>query len=300
MKISFVIPAYNEEEYLGDCIKSIFREAEGKDYNFEVIVVNNASTDKTKNVASSYKNVKVINEPKKGLVYARKAGYLVSKGDLIANIDADTRLTPDWIDTVATEFENDKKLVALSGPFIFYDLSEFMNRMLGGFYYYSYCLYFVANKISKMGSMLQGGNFVLRKSAFKKVGGYDDKVYSFYGEDANIALKMGRIGKVKWTFKLPMYSSGRRLAAEGPFTMMLRYTVNYFWVFLFKKPFTKEFVDFRFKNKKNLLIHPKDLIHELISAVLTIGAVIVLPLIILTLIIYFAYVSLIRSQILGK
>jgi glycosyltransferase involved in cell wall biosynthesis len=297
MKISFVIPAYNEEEYLGDCIESVFREAKGKNYDLEVIVVNNSSTDKTKKVASSYKKVKVVDEPKKGLVYARKAGYLASTGDLIANIDSDSRLTPGWIDTVLSEFENDTKLVALSGPFIFYDLSKFMNRMLGGFYYYSYCLYFIAKKISKMGSMLQGGNFVLRKSAFEMVGGYDEKVYSFYGEDANIALKMEKVGKVKWTFKLSMYSSGRRLAAEGPFTMMLRYTTNYFWVLLFKKPFTKEFTDFRFKNKKILSIHPKDSIHELISATLTIGALFFLPLIILILIIYFTYTSLVPTQI---
>ena len=297
MMISFVIPAYNEENYLKDCLKSIFRETENKNYNYEIIVVNNASIDKTIEVAKSFKNVKIIDEPKKGLVYARKAGYLASKGDLIANIDSDSRLTPGWIKTVSTEFENDKKLVALSGPFIFYDLSTFMNRMSGGFYYYSYCLYFVANKMSKMGSMLQGGNSVLKKSVFEKMGGYDEKVYSFYGEDADIALKMGRMGKVKWTFKLPMYSSGRRLAAEGPFTMMLRYTVNYFWVLLFKKPFTKEFIDFRFKNKKNLLIHPNSSIHELISAVLTIGAVIILPLIILILIIYFAYIRLINLKI---
>jgi len=297
MKISFVIPAYNEENYLKDCLESIFREAENKNYDYEIIVVNNASTDKTKQIAKSFKNVKIIGELEKGLVYARKTGYLAAAGDLIANIDSDSRLTSGWIDTILSEFTNDKKLVALSGPFIFYDLSRFMNQMLGAFYYYSYCLYFVTNKIFKMGSILQGGNFVLRKSAFKKVGGYDEKIYSFYGEDANIALKMEKVGKVKWTFKLPMYSSGRRLAAEGPFTMMLRYTVNYFWVLLFKKPFTKGFSDFRFKNKKNLSIHPRDLMRELVSAVLTIGAVIVLPLVILVLIVYFTYVSLIHSKI---
>ena len=293
MKISFVIPAFNEEDYLKDCLESIFKEANNKSYSYEIIVVNNASTDKTEQIAKAFKNVKVVKEPKKGLVHARKAGYLVAKGDLIANIDSDSRLTPDWIDTIFNEFSKDKNLVALSGPFIFYDLSDSMNRMLGGFYYYSFCLYFVANKIFKKGAMLQGGNFVLRKSAFEKVGGYDEKVYSFYGEDASIALKMGSVGKVNWTFKLPMYSSGRRLAAEGPFTMMLRYTVNYFWVLLFKKPFTKEFIDFRFRNKKILSIHPKDSIHELISAALAIGAVIVLPLVILVLIIYFTFVLLI-------
>lgn len=288
MKISFVIPAYNEEEYLGDCIESIFREAEGKNYNLEVIVVNNASTDKTKKVASSYKNVKVIDEPRKGLVFARKKGCLAAKGDLIANIDADTRLTKDWIDKVLSEFSN-PKVVALSGPFIYYDLSEKLKLMVKLFYYYAFSLYLVNTHIFNTGSMLQGGNFVLRRSAFEKAGGYDTKHYSFYGEDAYVAMRMFRYGIVRWTFRFPIYSSGRRIAAEGPFTMMVRYTMNYFWVLLFGKPFTKDVMNFRFKKKKILSIKPKDLVHEWINGIFTIGTLIVLPLVILVLIIYALY-----------
>ncbi|HZJ18419.1 MAG TPA: glycosyltransferase family 2 protein [Patescibacteria group bacterium] len=289
MKISFVIPAYNEEEYLGDCIESIFKEAEGKSYNLEVIVVNNASTDKTRKVATSYKNVKVIDEPKKGLVFARKKGCFASSGDLIANIDADTRLTPGWIDRVLSEFSN-PKIVALSGPFIYYDLSEKMKLMVKLFYYYAFSLYLLSTHIFNTGSMLQGGNFVLRKSAFEKSGGYDTKHYSFYGEDAYIAKQMHSQGIVRWTFRFPIYSSGRRIAAEGPFTMMVRYTMNYCWVLLFGKPFTKDVVNFRFKKKRKLFIRPKDIRQEWISGAFTIATLIILPIVLIILLIYSLYV----------
>ena len=288
MKISFVIPAYNEENYLKDCINSILIETKGKNYNFEIIVVNNASTDKTKAVALSFKNVKVVDEPNKGLVAARRAGYVVSTGDLIANIDADTRLTKDWIEKVLGEFSKNENLVALSGPFIYYDLSDFMKITVKLFYYYTFSLYLIANNVLKTGSMLQGGNFVLRRSAFEKAGGYDVKTYTFYGEDADIAVKMFKVGMVKWTFRLPMYSSGRRVAAEGPFTMMLRYTINYFWVVLFGKPFTTKFSNFRFKTKM-LTIRPRDPKHEWLSGIFTVITLIILPVVVVVLLIYFLY-----------
>lgn len=285
MKLSFVIPAYNEEDYLGDCIDSILREAKGKDIDYEIIVVNNASTDGTKKVAQKYKNVKIVDEPKKGLVAARRAGYSISNGDIIANVDSDSRLTPGWIDIVINEFENDPKLAGISGPFIFYDLGRFMKLMVKLFYYYAFSLYLFNTKILRRGSMLQGGNFAIRRKPFEEVGGYDEKKYSFYGEDAHVAMKLYKVGKVKWTFDLPMYSSGRRIAAEGPFTMMLRYTMNYIWVLFFQKPFTKDFSDFRFK-KEFLSIRPRDPRHEWISGIFTIITLIVLPLVLVVLIIY--------------
>ncbi|MCL4354671.1 glycosyltransferase [Patescibacteria group bacterium] len=288
MKISFVIPAYNEENYLKDCLQSIFNETKGKDYDFEVIVVNNASTDNTKQIAKEFKNVKVVDEEKRGLVVARKAGYQASTGDLIANVDADTRLTPGWIDTVLKEFSMNKELVALSGPFIYYDLPNFMKMMVRLFYYYTFSLYLIANKVLKSGAMLQGGNFVLKRSAFEKVGGYDVKHYTFYGEDADVAVKMFKVGKVKWTFRLPINSSGRRLAAEGPFTMMLRYTINYFWVVFFGKPFTTKFSNFRFKTKM-LSIRPKDPRHEWLSGIFTIITLTILPIVVAALLFYALY-----------
>ena len=93
MKLSVVIPAYNEEKFIGECLQSIFHEIEGKNYDLEIIVVNNASTDNTRDIVASHPKVKLVDEPDKGLVKARRAGFLASKGELIANLDADTRVT---------------------------------------------------------------------------------------------------------------------------------------------------------------------------------------------------------------
>lgn len=244
MKISFVIPAYNEEAYIRDCLASILRECAEDTYDVEIIVVNNASTDATAIVARSFQGVRVVDEPHKGLVYARRAGFLASTGDIIANVDADTILPPGWLARVMDEFGSAPDLVALSGPFIYHDLSRAKNMMVRGYYYIGYLTYLVNRYVARVGSLLQGGNFVVRRGALEKIGGYDLTI-DFYGEDTDLARRLHHVGPVKFTFKLPMYASGRRLAAEGFFTMGIRYPLNYFWTIFFKKPYTKGYRDIR-------------------------------------------------------
>lgn len=244
MKLSFVIPAYNEEKSIGACLESVLRQIENKNCGVEIIVVNNASTDRTKEIADSFPGVRVIDEPRKGLSSARQTGFSASCGDLIANIDADTRLTPDWIDKVFKAFLENPKLAAFSGPYIYYDLSKTVNWWVRIFYYFGFigCLF---NKyIFHKGAMLQGGNFVVRKSALQKIGGYNLD-FDFYGEDTDIACRLCEAGDVVFTFNLPMYASGRRLKEEGILTMAVRYGINHLWTILFSEPFTKKFKDIR-------------------------------------------------------
>src|SRR5580698_7255999 len=123
MRLSFVVPAYNEEAYLPDCLEAILKQTKGLAEPAEIIVVNNASTDRTREVALSYPGVRVVDEMQKGLTFARQAGFAASTGELIANVDSDSRLTPGWVETVLTTFAREPKMVSLSGPFIYYDLS---------------------------------------------------------------------------------------------------------------------------------------------------------------------------------
>lgn len=246
MRISFVIPAYNEEAYIGQCLESVLKEIEIGDGDTEIIVVNNASTDKTKEIALSYPGVKVIDEPRKGLPKARQAGYLSSKGDLIANVDSDNMLPKGWTKKVLMEFLRHERLVGLSGPLIYHDLSKFKNLQVKIFYAFGYVSYLFTHFVLRKGGMLQGGNFVLRKSALDRVGGYNTDI-DFYGEDTDIARRIQQAGYVKFTFKLPMYSSGRRMAKEGLFSTGLRYAINYLWILILKKPFTQTSTDVRLK-----------------------------------------------------
>ncbi len=244
MKLTFAIPAYNEEKQIGGCLESVLKETAGKHYDVEIIVVNNASSDRTSEVALSYPGVRVVDQPKKGLTWARHAGYLAATGELIANIDADTRLPKGWLDRVFREFESNEKLVALSGPYIYYDLPFLTGVGVKLFYWAGYLTYLFNHFIFRRAGMLQGGNFIVWKDAIEKIGGYDLDI-SFYGEDTDIAKRIQKVGRVKFTFGLPMYTSGRRFAKEGLVVTAIRYTINYFWILLFRKPFSKKYNDVR-------------------------------------------------------
>src|ERR1022692_4321736 len=115
MRLSFVVPAYNEEAYLPACLESILAQTRELCDAVEIIVVNNASTDRTREVALGYPSVRVVDEMRKGLTFARQAGFAASSGELIANVDSDSRLTPGWVEKVLKNFAGDAKMVALSG-----------------------------------------------------------------------------------------------------------------------------------------------------------------------------------------
>ena len=244
MRISFVIPAYNEEHYLPQCLTAIHRELTRMPCDAEVVVVNNASTDRTGEVARAHTWVRVVDEPWKGMVRARHAGFVVASGDLIANIDADTMMPEGWLETVLAEFERDERLAALSGPFIYHDLSLFHRALTRVWYAVAYLSHLINHHILRAGAMLQGGNFVVRRAHMEQIGGFDTSI-EFYGEDTDVARRISKVGKVKWTFRLPMYASGRRIACEGMIATGLRYGSNYIYTLARGKPLSVAYTDIR-------------------------------------------------------
>lgn len=244
MKISFVIPAYNEEQLIGKCLESIEREIVRGGYDAEIIVADNGSTDKTKEVAARFARVRVVEESWKGANRARQAGFKAAKGEYIASLDADVIVPPGWLGAALHQFERDPKLVAVSGPFILYDLSPFHRFLARSFYVAGYVVYVVVRFIFRTGSMIQGGNILLRRDALEKIGGHNTAI-EFYGDDTDTARRLSKVGNVKFTFKLPMYTSGRRLQHEGIVRIGMRYAINYFWVTMFGKPYTIRYKDIR-------------------------------------------------------
>jgi glycosyltransferase involved in cell wall biosynthesis len=244
VRISFVVPAYNEEALLPACLQAIRAEVERTGVAAEVIVVNNASTDRTADVAAGTPGVMLVHEPKKGLVQARKAGFDASSGELVANIDADTLVPVGWLDQVQREFAKDKELVTLSGPYDYYDVPFRLRAAARLFYCMAFVTYSFNRYLLRVGSMVQGGNFVVKREALIKAGGFDP-TFTFYGEDTDIARRMNRVGRVKFTWAVMAKSSGRRLQGDGLLLTGLRYSANYLWATFFRKPFTESWNDYR-------------------------------------------------------
>lgn len=244
MKLAFVIPAYNEEALIGKCVESVLAEVKRSGRDVDVVVVNNNSTDRTREIAASYEGARVVDELQKGLVSARDGGFRTTTAELVANIDGDTIVPPGWLDTVFAEFEKDPKLVCLSGPYVYYDLNPWQRFLVGMFYGLTSLIYWVNRYVLRVGSVVQGGNFVLKRDAWIKAGGFNREI-KFYGEDTDVAVRLSKQGNVKFTHKLKMLTSGRRLAEEGVFRTGLTYTLNFFWVTFAGKPATHEHSDIR-------------------------------------------------------
>ena len=233
--ISFVIPAFNEEALIGACISSIKREIS---VPFEIIVVDNGSTDSTAKVATRA-GAHVISEPLKGLTLARNAGQLAAKFDLVAHVDADNVIPSGWC-TAVLEVMGDSSVVACSGPLYYEGLASPKLVITEMFYFF-------ARVSHKFLPMIQGGNFVMRRAAFRQIRGFDTTIM-FYGDDTDIAVRLTKIGEVKFVPAMWIQSSPRRVQAEGLITTGLRYIMNYFSVHLLGRPWSKMHRDIRASN----------------------------------------------------
>jgi glycosyltransferase involved in cell wall biosynthesis len=118
LKISVIVCAHNEARYLAPCLHSLLAQSRLPD---EVLVINNASTDETRAVAMRVPSVLVVDEPRKGLVIARETGRRVASGDVLVDVDADCRVPIGWLARVEQRFLDDPWLLALSGPYRYYD-----------------------------------------------------------------------------------------------------------------------------------------------------------------------------------
>lgn len=235
--ISFIVPCYNEEKNIERCVKSIQEEANrvvGVPY--EIIVVDNNCTDRTAEIVRSL-GVKVVEQPIKGIVHARQKGTEHAKYEYVANIDADNTMRKGWI-PVAMFNITKPGVVACSGPLVYDGVSKMFQFGSDLFYVFARLFHIL------VGPTLQGGNYVIRKSVWKKMGGYDVE-YEFYGEDSNTAVMMKKYGKVKLVPQLWIYSSPRRIREQGLFKTMYYYIGSYFAVALFGKKVFTEYKDYR-------------------------------------------------------
>ena len=114
--VSVVVPSYNDAVLLRACLAALAVQTRPAD---EVIVVDNASTDDTAEVAIAG-GARVVREERRGILAATSAGFDAAVGDLLLRLDADSVPGPDWVERVVAAFDDDPSLGALSGPGVFY------------------------------------------------------------------------------------------------------------------------------------------------------------------------------------
>ena len=161
MKVSIVIPVYNEAAYLAPCLKALQAQT-SKPY--EVIVVDNNSTDSTTSIAEKFSSVKLLFAKKQGTVHARNKGFNFAKGDIIARIDADTLVPPEWVEQIKQLFNSQAHIAAVTGRAHFYDVA-----LPSFFGYIQVLLYQRVQRLMTGTYFLWGANMAVRKSSWEIV-----------------------------------------------------------------------------------------------------------------------------------
>lgn len=110
--VSIVIPCYNQAHFLSKAIESILNQTY---QNFEIIVVNDGSTDETSQIAKSYSNIQLIEQENQGLAKSRNNGLANCKGEFVVFFDADDKLLPKALEIGVSALKNRPDCVFVSG-----------------------------------------------------------------------------------------------------------------------------------------------------------------------------------------
>jgi len=221
---SVVIPAFNEEKFLANCLESL----ENQDFkDFEVIVVDNNSTDKTTEIAKKFGAI-LVSEKNQGTAFARQKGALKSKGKILAFTDADTILPKNWLSKIFEQFKKDENLVAFGGSCIFYS-GPISARLASKFLLKSFL---ILDKFFSQGWNLMGCNMAIKKEAFFKIGGFNTNLK--LNEEIEISSRLRKVGKVILDPNFKVKTSGRRYRHSLVFGLMT-YVPTTIFRFLFRK-----------------------------------------------------------------
>ena len=236
--VSVVIPAHNEEIYLLACLESIRNQDYAGEY--EVIVVDNASTDNTAQIARDW-GAQVVYESKRSPACARQKGAQVAKGKIIAFIDADTRAPAHWLSTIVWRFLCEPETVVISGPYAYNDAGR-IARIASYGNFISIIIDQLFRKAFNKGSAVWGCNFAVRRPALMEVGGFDTSI-KFYGEEYELSLRLSKAGKGDVIPQLFVLTSARRLKRIGVVNQYWNWVVDYFSVLFWYKPISEELED---------------------------------------------------------
>ncbi len=224
MRISVIIPVFNEEKHLEQCLESLLNQEEKA---FEIIVVNNNSTDKSAEIASKFP-IKILHQLVKGIIPTRNAGFNAAKGDIIARCDADTIIPTDWTKRIRENFENNS-FDGLSGSANFHDIS-FLNKST----FWHNIIFFYCSRLILGHHVLYGPNMAITKKIWGKVKNEtctdDMKVH----EDVDLAMHISKYGKIKFDTKLVVSTSSRRLRTQ-PYSFFIEYPSRWIYTMIIYK-----------------------------------------------------------------
>ena len=209
MKISVVVPAYNEERLIAQSLRRV-RQAmsafTARGWDSELIVCDNNSTDRTAGLAREA-GAKVVFEPVNQIARARNAGAAAASGDWLLFVDADSHPSPELLSDVANEIQSGRCLAGGS------------TVKLEGNYPIGNCVTRLWNTISRVGKLAAGAFIFCEAAAFREVGGFSTELFA--GEELDLSQRLKRLARTRHQrlvilHRHPLVTSARKVHLYTP------------------------------------------------------------------------------------
>jgi glycosyltransferase involved in cell wall biosynthesis len=182
MDLSIIVPVFNEEKFIASCLDAIQSGLKRAEIKYEVIVVDNGSTDGTPMVLSGYADIMNLGIKRSSVAHARNFGASRANGNILAFIDGDVLITNEWVNAMENFIADSLSLDTLTG----YQCKPMPD---GGWierYWFS----------GLVSSHINSGNLIISKSGFDWLGGFNEKLKT--GEDVDICERAKLSNKVKF------------------------------------------------------------------------------------------------------
>jgi len=202
--VTVVVPALNEERWLPAALKSLRGQ---KFKEFELLVVDNGSTDRTPEIAKKFAD-QVLFEEIRGAVHAIHRGFLKAAGELVVTADADTLYPRGWLEKMVQALSR-PRTVAAYGPMGFRESAPPVRSLQA-----------VGYSLLAWGSLLfrvplcGAANLGIRKEAYFEVGGYPPLAH-LASPDFRLVQRLARLGKARFVPTMVCWTSGRRFQKGG-------------------------------------------------------------------------------------
>lgn len=183
--VTVIIPALNEEEYIQRCLSSLEKLNFQKEL-LKVVVADNGSQDKTREIAQQL-SVVVIEVPRRSIGYTRNVGASEAITDLIAFIDADIVVHPDWLAEAVLNFKDEEVVAVGSYPAVLQKESNRLQQVWSN-------LCQNLTKEQELVDWLPSANLIVRRSAFIQIDGFNENLITC--EDVDIGYRLKGFGKI--------------------------------------------------------------------------------------------------------
>ncbi len=234
-KVSFIIPALNEEKQIGFLIDNI--KMLDKKFNYEIIVSDGHSTDKTADIAKKYGAIVVKDNTDSPATIAngRNSGANIATGDIYIFCDADTVMKDpnDFLSDIFSVFENPNIIGGAPSLSIFPNETILKDKIFHFFFNNIVRLSF-RTRVPICGGQCQ----VVRRDSFREVDGYNVNIV--HGEDSDFFKKLRRIGKLHFFTSQIVYESPRRYRYYGYILLLIQGAYSLVYQQVFKKNVFKE------------------------------------------------------------